>query len=66
MAAMAVSILRLPLSAVVLTLLLTADAGVATAPLIITSTVVANIATLEISSVLENRRGAMPQPGASR
>jgi hypothetical protein len=52
MAAMAVSI--------------SADAGVATAPLIITSTVVAFIATLEISSVLENRRGAVPQAGASR
>ena len=35
------------------------------APLIITSTVVAYIATLEISSVLESRRGAVPQAGAT-
>jgi hypothetical protein len=49
-AAMAASILKLPLSAVVLTLLLTADAGVDTAPLAITSTVVAYLTTLAISA----------------
>ena len=56
MAAMAVSILRLPLSAVVVTLLLTADAGVATAPLAITSTVVAYIATLSLSAAIQKHR----------
>ncbi|MGO9194477.1 MAG: hypothetical protein ACLP8X_39310 [Streptosporangiaceae bacterium] len=41
MAATAVSILRLPLSATVIILLLTSKAGLATAPLIIVAVVVA-------------------------
>jgi H+/Cl- antiporter ClcA len=49
MAAVAVSILRLPLSAVVITLLLVSKAGVATAPIIIVSVVVAYI-TIETLS----------------
>jgi H+/Cl- antiporter ClcA len=61
-AAMAVSILRLPLSAVLLTLLLTADAGITTAPLAITSAVVAYITTLSLSALLEERRTPTPQP----
>jgi hypothetical protein len=61
MAAMAVSILRLPLSAVVLTLLLTVGAGVATAPLVITSTVVAYIATLSLSAMVQRHREAVPE-----
>lgn len=55
-AAMAVSILRLPLSAVVLTLILTSDAGTGTAPLAITSTVVAYVTTLVVS-VRRDRTG---------
>ncbi|MCU0261879.1 MAG: chloride channel protein [Ilumatobacteraceae bacterium] len=52
-AAMATAILRLPLSAVILTLILTAEAGTGTAPLAITSTVVAYVATLAIAARAE-------------
>ena len=49
MAATAVSILRLPLSATVITLLLTSKAGIATAPLIIVAVVVAYITIQTLS-----------------
>ena len=49
MAATAVSVLRLPLSATVIALLLTSKAGIATAPLIIVAVVVAYITTQTLS-----------------
>jgi H+/Cl- antiporter ClcA len=50
MGAMAVSILRLPLSSVVLALLLTSSAGIATAPIIIVAVVVAYITTESLAA----------------
>jgi H+/Cl- antiporter ClcA len=61
-AAMATSILRIPLSAVILTLVLTAEAGTGTAPLAITSTVVAYVATLVIAARAERERGPAAAP----
>jgi H+/Cl- antiporter ClcA len=62
MAATAVSILRLPLSATVIVLLLTSKAGLATAPLIIVAVVVAYITIQTLSAA----RGpaAAPAPAA--
>jgi hypothetical protein len=61
MAAVAVSILRLPLSATVIVLLLTSKAGLATAPLIIVAVVVAYITIQTLSAT----RGTAPAtPGA--
>jgi len=51
MAATAVSILRLPLSSVVIAMLLTSRAGVATAPIIIVAVVVAYITIESVSAV---------------
>lgn len=50
MAAMAVSVLRLPLSATLIALLLTSKAGLATAPLIIVAVVVAYLAIQTLSA----------------
>jgi hypothetical protein len=50
MGAMAVSILRLPLSSVVLALLLTSSAGIATAPIVIVAVVVAYITIESLSA----------------
>ena len=70
MAATAVSILRLPLSATVIALLLTSKAGIATAPLIIVAVVVAY---LTIQNAVRSprprhaptrRAGCWPQPAA--
>ena len=63
MAATAVSILRLPLSATVITLLLTSKAGIATAPLIIVAVVVAYLTIQTLSAA----RGPAPAaaPAAS-
>ena len=68
MAAAAVSILRLPLSATVITLLLTSKAGIATAPLIIVAVVVAYL-TIETLSAARGPApaaapAAEPQPAA--
>ncbi len=62
MAATAVSILRLPLSATVITLLLTSKAGIATAPLIIVAVVVAYITIQTLSAA---RDPATPTPPAA-
>lgn len=66
MAAAAVSVLRLPLSATVITLLLTSKSGIATAPLIIVAVVVAY---LTIQTLSATRRppapAAEPQPAAA-
>jgi H+/Cl- antiporter ClcA len=59
MGAMAVSILRLPLSSVVLAMLLTSSAGVATSPIIIVAVVVAYI-TIETLS-----RARVPSPATT-
>jgi hypothetical protein len=56
--AMAVSMLRLPLSSVVLALLLTSSAGIATAPIVIVAVVVAYITVESLSA----RRRASPAP----
>jgi H+/Cl- antiporter ClcA len=50
MAAATVTILHLPLSSIVLAILLTAGAGVGSAPLIIVAVVVAHVTTLAIKS----------------
>ena len=70
MAATAVSVLRLPLSATVIALLLTSKAGIATAPLIIVAVVVAYITTQTLSSTrppaptTATVPAAQPQPAA--
>jgi hypothetical protein len=68
MAAAAVSILELPLSATIITLLLTAKAGIATAPLIIVAVVVAYL-TIKTLTPAPGRAAAAapaaePQPAA--
>ena len=70
MAATAVSVLRLPLSATVIALLLTSKAGIATAPLIIVAVVVAYITTQTLSPTrppaptTATAPAAQPQPAA--
>jgi H+/Cl- antiporter ClcA len=59
MAAAAVSILELPLSATIITLLLTAKAGIATAPLIIVAVVVAYL-TIKTLTATRNPAAATP------
>jgi len=70
MAATAVSILKLPLSATVITILLTSKAGIATAPLIIVSVVVAYLTiqalTTARSAATRSAADAGPQPAAAR
>ena len=70
MAAMAVSILKLPLSATVIAVLLTSKAGIATAPLIIVSVVVAYLTiqalTTARSAATRAAADAGPQPAAAR
>ena len=60
MAAMAVSILRLPLASVVLALLLTGSAGPATAPIIIVAVVVAYITTQSLPQLPALESGPPP------
>jgi chloride channel protein, CIC family len=55
MAAACVSILKLPLSTVIITLVLTSSAGLGVSPLIVVSTVVAYVATISLSAL----RGAV-------
>jgi hypothetical protein len=70
MGAATVSILRLPLSATVITLLLTSKAGLATAPLIIVAVVVAYLAIQTLSATRQppapeaEPRPAEPRPAA--
>ena len=68
MAATAVSILKLPLSATVITLLLTSKAGIATAPLIIVAVVVAYITIQTLSAArgpaAPTAQAASPQAAA--
>ena len=70
MAATAVSILKLPLSATVITLLLVSKAGIATAPLIIVAVVVAYITIQTLSATRGPAKSAAPaaepQPAAPR
>ena len=71
MAATAVSILKLPLSATVITLLLTSKAGIATGPLIIVAVVVAYITIQTLSAArpavpaVEQEPAVGPEPAAS-
>ncbi|MFY9929096.1 MAG: chloride channel protein [Streptosporangiaceae bacterium] len=62
MAAAAVSILELPLSAIIITLLLTSKAGIATGPLIIVAVVVAY---LTIQTLSRTGAPAAPMPSAA-
>jgi len=55
--AMCVSILRLPLSSVMIALLLTVNAGLAVAPLVIVAVVVAYLVSLGLSAYVDNRVG---------
>ena len=70
MAATAVSILKLPLSATVIAILLTSKAGIATAPLIIVSVVVAYLTIQALTTARSAATGpaadAGPQPTAAR
>jgi H+/Cl- antiporter ClcA len=59
--AMCVSVLRLPLSSVMIALLLTVKAGLAVAPLVIVAVVVAYLASLALSAYVDNRIAA-PTP----
>jgi H+/Cl- antiporter ClcA len=69
MGAMAVSILRLPLSSVVLALLLTSSAGIATAPIVIVAVVVAYITIESLSAIRPpgsaRTAGSAPTAGAA-
>ncbi len=58
--AMCVSVLRLPLSSVMLALLLTLEAGPGVAPLIIVGVVVAYLTTLSLSAFVDARIGPRP------
>jgi len=66
---MCVSVLRLPLSSVMIALLLSASAGLAVAPLVIVAVVVAYLVTLTLSAYVDNRiaapAAAEPEPAAS-
>jgi predicted tellurium resistance membrane protein TerC len=53
--AMCVAILRLPLSSVMIGLLLTAQAGLAVAPIVIVAVVVSYLVTLALDAYLESR-----------
>ena len=64
MAAMTVSVLRLPLSATVIALLLTSKAGLATAPLIIVAVVVAYLAIQTLSATRPAIPAAATAPAA--
>lgn len=64
MAAATVSVLRLPLSAVVLAILLTSEAGAGAGPLVIVAVVVAMIVTIVLTSKRDAR--AEPAPGRER
>ena len=70
MAAATVSILRLPLSATIIVLLLTSKAGIATAPLIIVAVVVAYLTVQTLSPARGPAEAAeptaQPQPAAPR
>ena len=63
--AMCVSILRLPLSSVMIALLLTVDAGLAVAPLVIVAVVVAYLTSLALSAYVDSRVGAPASAGAA-
>jgi H+/Cl- antiporter ClcA len=60
MGAMCVSILRLPLSSVMIALLLTSSAGLAVAPLVIVAVVVAYLASLTLTAYVDSRVGPVP------
>ena len=60
MGAMCVSVLRLPLSSVMIALLLTSSAGLAVAPLVIVAVVVAHLASLTLTAYVDSRVGAVP------
>jgi hypothetical protein len=67
MGAATVAMLRLPLSSVVLALILTSQAGITTAPLIIVAVVVAYITVLSLSALRTRVAGtsagsAQPRP----
>ena len=64
--AMCVSILRLPLSSVMIALLLTVGAGLAVAPLIIVAVVVAYLTSLALTAYVDGRIGAEPAAGTPR
>jgi len=53
--AMCVAILRLPLSSVMIALLLTAQAGLAVAPIVIVAVVVSYLVTLALGAYVEAR-----------
>jgi len=62
----AVSILRLPLSSVIIALLLTSRAGLATTPIIIVSVVVAYITTETLSAARpEPEQAPAPSPSSA-
>ena len=58
--AMCVSILRLPLASVMIALLLSAQGGLAVAPLIIVAVVVAYLASLALTAYVDSRVGSVP------
>jgi H+/Cl- antiporter ClcA len=58
-----VSVLRLPLSSVVIALLLTSAAGIAVAPLLIVAVVVAYLASLGLSAYVDSRIGVRSADG---
>ena len=59
-----VSVLRLPLSSVVIALLLTVGAGMAVAPLVIVAVVVAYLASIALTAYVDERVGAQPARSA--
>ena len=65
MAASTVAILRLPLSSVVITLLLTSRSGPAVAPIVIVAVVVAYLTVEALTGLRSRRRPAMPETSAA-
>jgi H+/Cl- antiporter ClcA len=60
--AMCVSVLRLPLASVMIALLLTVEAGLAVAPLIVVAVVVAYLASLTLTAYVDSRIGVASSP----
>ena len=64
-AAACVSVLRLPLSSVLIVSLLTAQAGLGVTPLIVVAVVVAYLASLALSAFVDSRIAPSPADGAA-
>jgi len=64
--AMCVSVLRLPLSSVVIATLLTANAGLTVAPIVIVAVVVAYLTSMTLTAYVDTRVGRTPSSAGGR